>query len=283
MALLSTYEVQVLDLLHDPFASVWTLQQIDRYINEARRRLVMDTGCLRTLQTSYISQGQEQYTYGQVCGALITNGGTGYTGTPTVAFSGGGGSGVAANLTAAGGAVNTISFTSYGSGYTSVPSYLISGTGSNAVLAVGILNFQTYDILGIHVLWGSQRYPLQYKAFSLFSALLRQWTSATYQRQPAVWSNYADTSVYIGPPPDQTYSVEFDSIILPTDLTDYATTDPIPLMCQDPIKYYAAYLAKFNHQSYGEAETLLSEYRRLMMESASAFTRRIPNIYTTAS
>lgn len=282
MALLSDYEVQVKDLLHDPNSNIWTIQQIDRYINEARRRLVIDTGCLRTLQESYITQGQEQYTFGQVSGVAILNGGTGYTGTPTITFSGGGGSGVAATLTASGGAVNTITFTNFGSGYTSTPSYVISGTGTGATLDIGILSFNTYDVIGISPLWGSQRYPMQWRPFSVMSALLRQWTSTTYQRQPVMFSTYANTSLYIGPPPDQTYQVEFDSIILPTDLADYVTPDPIPLICQDPIQFYAAYRAKFNQQSFGEAETMLNEYRRLVFETSASPTRRIPDIYTAA-
>ena len=66
-----TYEFQVLDLLHDPNANRWSLPQVDGYINEARRQLVMDTGCLRSLQQSYLTQGTEQYTFGQVTGGVV--------------------------------------------------------------------------------------------------------------------------------------------------------------------------------------------------------------------
>ena len=280
MTTLGVYEQQVSDLLHDPNNTTWTVSQLDAYINEARRKLVMDTGCLRSLQPSQITTGVEQYTFGQVTGAAIITGGTGYTGTPTIAFSGGGGSGVAATLTASNGAVNTITFTSFGSGYTSAPSYVITGTGTGATLAIGALNVNTYDVLGVSVLWGTQRYALQYRAFSIFSAMLRQWTSTTYQRQPVAWTTYGDTSIFIGPPPDQTYAVEFDTIILPTGLGDYATNDPIPIVAQDPIKFYAAYLAKFNNQSYGEGEMLMEQYMKRMLEVSAAYTRRLPDVYS---
>lgn len=282
MTILSDYEAQVLDLLHDPNAANWTLPQIDRYINEARKKVVMDTGALRSLQASFVTPKQEAYNFGQVTGASIVTGGTLYT-APTISFSGGGGSGVAATLGISGGAVNTITFTNFGSGYTSVPSYVITdATGSGATLSLGIINLNTFDVLGIHVQWGSQRYPLEWRPFRVFSSMMRQYTAATYQRQPVMWAIYGYAQIFIGPPPDQSYPVEFDTIILPTALADYVTSDPIPSMAQDPIKFYAAGLAKFNNQSYGEAESHFAFYRQKMLEVPSSYTGRIQDIYTAA-
>jgi hypothetical protein len=275
-----TYEFQVLDLLHDPNANRWGIPQVDGYINEARRQLVRDTGCLRSLQSSYLTGGQEQYTFGQVTGGVVLTGGSGYT-TPTVSFSGGGGTGVAATLAQSGGAVNTISFTSFGSGYSSVPSYLISGVGSGATLAFGILNVNTFDVLGVHIIWGTQRYSLQWKPFRVFSAYFRPYTAVSYQRQPVAWTTYGDTTIFLGPPPDQSYAVEFDTIILPTAFTsgDTTTVDPIPPLVQDPIKFYAAHLAKNNAQSFGEAEAFLAQYRRTLLEAISVYTGRVADVY----
>jgi hypothetical protein len=277
-----TYEFQVLDLLHDPNNNRWSLPQIDGYINEARRQLVMDTGCLRSLQQSYVTQGQEQYVFGQVTGGVVLAGGSGYAG-PSVSFSGGGGSSVAATLSESGGAVNTISFTNFGSGYSSVPSNTVSdsGAGTGASLAFGIINVNTYDILGVHLLWGTERYTLQWYPFRNFSAWYRPYTAATYQRQPVAWAVYGDNSIFLGPTPDQSYAIEFDTIVLPTPIAtgDTTTVDPIPPMVQDPIKFYAAYLAKNNAQSYGEAENFLGQYRRRLTEVTSVYTGRIPDVY----
>jgi len=282
--LLSDYEAQVLDLLHDPGANNWTRPQIDGYINEARKKVVMDTGALRSLQASYLTRGIEQYFFGQVCGGIVVAGGSNYT-APTISFSGGGGTGVAATLGISGGAVNTITFTSFGSGYTSVPSYVISdATGANAQLAFGIISANTYDVLSVNPTWGSQRYSLQWRAFRPFSALLRQWTAATYQRQPAMWAIYGYASIFIGPPPDQSYPVEFDTIVLPPPYAagDYTTVEVIPALATDPVQYYAAGKAKFNNQSYGEAEAFFAMYRKTMLEVPSSYTGRIPDIYTSA-
>jgi len=275
-----TYEFAVCDLLHDYFVR-WTQSQIDTYINLARRQLVMDTGCLRSLQASYITGGTEQYFFGQVTGAVVTAGGSLYT-APTIAFTGGGGTGAAATLSVAGGAVNGIAFTSFGVGYTSPPSYAITDlTGSGAQIALGILSANTYDMLGVHLYWGTERYTLQWRAFREFSAWWRPFAAYAYQRQPAVWAVYGDNSIFVGPVPDQSYQVEFDSLILPTPfaVNDSTTPDPIPVQKQDPIPFYAAYLAKRNSKAFGEAESFLQDYRRRLGDVIAAYTGRIPDIY----
>lgn len=277
-----TYEFQVADLLHDPNATRWTELQLTAYINEARKQLVMDTGCLRSLQSSVCTAGVEQYTFGQVSGALITNGGSGYV-NPSVSFSGGGGTGVAATLTQSGGAVNAIVFTNFGSGYSSIPSYNITdtGAGTGATLQVGIVNILTFDILAISLIWGTERYALEWRPFRTFSAWYRPFTVNAYQRQPVCWAVYGDNTFFLGPTPDQSYAMEWDSIILPTPFTvgDQTTQDAIPNRNQSPIAFYAAYLAKKNAQSIGEAESLLSDYRRKLTEVVGAYTGRVPDLY----
>lgn len=49
--LLSDYQGQVTDLLHDPSNQVWSLTQINSYINEGRKRCATDTWCLRQILT----------------------------------------------------------------------------------------------------------------------------------------------------------------------------------------------------------------------------------------
>lgn len=280
-----TYEFQVLDLLHDPNANKWQLPQIDMYINLARKKLVMDTGCLRSLQPAFLTPGVEQYTFGQVTGGSILNPGSNYA-NPSVVFSGGGGIGVAATVGQSGGAVNTISFTNFGSGYSSVPSFTLSdaGPGSGAQLAFGIINVNTYDFLGVNVFQGTERYSLRWQPFRVFSALFRPFATSSYQRQPAAWTTYGDNSIFIAPTPDFSYAVEWDTVILPTPFVsgDTTTPDTIPVVAQDPIPFYAAYLAKNNAQNYGEAETFLKLYRETLREVVAVYTGRLPDPYESA-
>lgn len=275
MTTIANYEVQVSDLLHDPSNLIWSLTQIDRYVNEARRQLAMDTGCLRSLQTAYFTQGVEAYTFGAVTGAAITAGGTGY-GAPTASFSGGGGTGVAATLGVTSGAVTSVSFTNLGSGYTSAPAgSVVGGGGSGATIAVGALNVNTYDVLDVHIIYGTLRYPLRWWPWSIFSRSVR--TSTTTQMRPVCWATYGYTQIYIGALPDQTYQADVDTVILPTDISG-STVDPIPPVVQDPIKFYAAYLAKYNAQQYGEAESLKTQYMRRLLEVAQPYARRMGNV-----
>lgn len=279
MTTLNQYELQLDDLLHDPNNQVWSQSQLDRYINEARRQIVMDTGCLRSLQTCYLTQGQESYTFGQVTGAVINSGGSNYS-SPAISFAGGGGSGVAATLTQSGGAVNAINFTSFGSGYTTAPAATVTdgGSGTGAQIVTGVLNVNTYDVLAVSVIWGAERYQLDWYPFSQVSKYIRTWLSTNYQRQPIAWAVYGEQQIFISPPPDQNYQCEIDTIILPTDLTDYTTNDPIPVLNQDCIKFYAAHLAKFNIEAYGEAEIFKARYTDKMLNCQAAYTRRIPSV-----
>jgi hypothetical protein len=277
-----TYEFLVADLLHDPQFQRWTQTQVDSYINEARRQLVRDTGALRVLSQSYITQGQEAYSFGQVTGISITNGGSGYSTPPAVNFTGGGGVGAAATATISGGAVNSITFSSFGASYTSPPAVSFSGGGgSGAAATAGVLSVYVYDLLGVHIYWGTQRYALLWRPFREFSAIWRAFQQQAYQRQPGAWCVYGYNSIFIGPPPDQTYQVEFDTLQLPVDFVVGDTTTPevVPSVLQDPIAYYAAYLAKKNSRNFGEAESLLNDYRRVVMECNAAYTGRLPSPY----
>ena len=279
MTTLAQYEVQVADLLHDPNNQTWTLVQLDRYINEARRQLVADTGCLRTLQSSYLTVGQESYTYGQVCGAAISGTQTGYLTGDTVAFSGGGGTGAAATLTVASGAVTAITFTNFGSGYTSAPAATITTVGgTGAVITVGILSVNTLDVIRCAITWGAARATMKWAPFSEFSARYRQ--SVGMQGRPFIWSDYGESQVYVALVPDQTYPIEFDSVVSPIDLTG-STADPIINIYQTPIKYYASSLAKYFDQSYGEGAVFKKHYDDSVLRTlGQVATSRIPDIYS---
>lgn len=77
-----------------------------------------------------------------VISASVSNGGSGYTTAPTVALTGGGGTGATATAQISGGVVTGITITNPGSGYTSAPTVAFSGgggTGAAATAVVGLL------------------------------------------------------------------------------------------------------------------------------------------------
>lgn len=65
--------------------------------------------------------------------------GSGYTSVPTVAVTGGAGSGAVVTAVRSGGVINTIGVTAGGSGYTSVPTVTISGASGSGATATAIL------------------------------------------------------------------------------------------------------------------------------------------------
>jgi hypothetical protein len=58
---LAQYIVDVRRLLHDSTGNYWSDLELTDYINEARFRVVSDTGCNRILQTVNLVAGQEAY------------------------------------------------------------------------------------------------------------------------------------------------------------------------------------------------------------------------------
>ena len=69
---------------------------------------------------------------GSVTSVNVTNGGEDYTTAPTVALTGGGGTGATATATITGGVVTSVTVTNPGTGYTSAPAVAFTGDGTSA-------------------------------------------------------------------------------------------------------------------------------------------------------
>lgn len=206
---LSDYIFVVRRLLHDANANFWTDQELTIDINDARQRLVRDTGCHRILQTSAVLTGIESYDF----------------------------------------------------------STLPEGT-------------KTMDVINLNVYWGNSRVPLRYVSWTQFNAQMRYWIN--YQGQPVIYSMYGPNKYFVAPVPDQDYVTELDTVVRPTDLValDDIDTDIVDPW-KDPVPFYAAYMAKFKEQSYGEAELFKQQYvQQLQNVLSTTFTRRMPDPYS---
>lgn len=134
------------------------------------------------------------------------------------------------------------------------------------------------DIMNIYLYWGNSRYPLQYMAFSDFSAQLRQWQ--LLQQVPVAYTRMGATQIYFGPNPDQNYVTDWDVALNPPDLISDQSTEVIPPPFTEPVKFWAAYLAKFKEQALGETQIFKREYVMQMLMASRAFqTRILPNVY----
>lgn len=207
---LAQYITQCRRLLHDANANFWSDQELTDYINDARNKLVRDTGCLRTIQTSATVTNQETYTF--------------------------------------------------------------------ASLPQGD---QTMDIINLNLYWGSTRIPLRYLPWTDFNAQLRYWQN--YYGRPIAYSMYGPQTFYLGPVPDEVYTMELDTVIEPTALVNNADVDTIPDIWTSPVAFYACYTAKFKEQSYGEAEIFNQQYmKKVQSVLVGTMTRRMPTPYSQA-
>ena len=294
MATLSSYLTDVQRLLHDANNNFYTQTQLTDYINEARNRVVRDTGCLRTVvvaktptcilgnPTAWVANTAVtagslvfsnifiyQYQTGGVSGSTAppypgssTNNYSNYPPTNTPFADG------TATLQYVGNC-ETISFETITSLLASQP---LNSTNGNTIL----------DIININLYWGNTRVPLDYLSWSDFNARLRFWQN--YIGRPLAFSVYSQDQIYLGPVPDQIYQVEIDCVLLPNDfdLNAPSTTDNINDPYTGAVKYYAAYTAKYYEQSFGEAEIFKQEYtKHISAILNSIYTRRIPTIYSS--
>ena len=279
MATLSSYLTEVQRLLHDANAVFWSTSELTDYINEARERVVRDTGCLRTLQ--------------------ITNTPLSSTGVVAIPWSNGltvtAGQFIFSNIfiyqVTVGGVLNSDA-APYPTGSATFPpsTPFTNGTAtlqyssnceiiSLAALPNGI---QTLDVLNVTLYWGNSRIPLRYLPWSNFNAQLRYWQN--YVGRPICFSTYGQGQLYIAPVPDQSYSIEVDTVILPTalSLNNPLQVDSIVDPYSTPVAFYAAYKAKYKEQSYGEAEIYKQEYaKHVQAVLNSTYTRRIPDPYSS--
>jgi len=204
---LSDYITECRRMLHDANGNFYTDSELTDYINQGRTRMVRDTGCLRTYQTSSVAANQE---------------------------------------------------------------VLLTSTLPNGLYTLDIINF--------NLIWGNTRIALQYLPWTDFNARLRYYQN--YIGRPIAYSLYGQTSIYLGPIPDQTYTVELDTVIMPTALTTSSPTETIPDPYTTPVAFYACYKAKHKEQAYGESEIFKQEYtNQVRAVLASVFTRRITTPY----
>lgn len=169
---------------------------------------------------------------------------------------------------------------------------LVRDTGCNRVLqshtapaSVETISFsalpqgdKTIDVINVNLYWGNSRIPLYYLAWTDFNAQLRYWQN--YTGRPIAYSMYGAKQLYIGPSPDQSYVMEFDTVVEVDPMVNGSDVETLPAPFTEAIPFFAAYMAKYQEQSYGEAEIFDQQYNKHVREIlGSTFTRRLPTPY----
>jgi hypothetical protein len=107
-------------------------------------------GAVELQPVAYVATATAILTNDFVIGAIITDGGCGYTNTPNVRIIGGGGSGAAAAAVVSNGAVVAVNVTNAGYDYTSTPLVIIDPPFfSNPVLTIAPFSFLTFSNLSL--------------------------------------------------------------------------------------------------------------------------------------
>jgi hypothetical protein len=276
---LQGYITQVRYLLHDAQSNFYTNDQLTGYINSARERVVRDTGCLRTVQ---VSQTPCTPVAGGANPVIWSSGLT--VATNDYVFSN-----VFIYKVVSGGVLSSVAPPYPSAIYVYPPSTpFTDGTATlqyagpceiinYACLPSGLL---TLDVLNINVYWGNSRIPLRYLPWTQFNAQLRYWQNNV--SRPVAFSIFGQSQIYVGPVPDQAYVIDLDTVILPTTMVNLSDTDTINDPYDTVVQFYAAHLAKYYEQSFGEAEIYLQQYKqKTQAVLTSTFTRRIPDPYST--
>ena len=291
--------------MHDSNANFYSDSQLTDYINSARERAVRDTGALREV---IVAQTPCQVPPSATVGGITPSNPVQWTAntvwtTNQFIFSNifiyqvisGGTSGSTAPPYPANQTNN----------YTNYPPSTPFADGGATIQYVGNCENVSYaaltqlmgssplspssgatilDILNINLYWGNTRVPLNYLPWTEFNARLRFWQN--YIGRPLAFSIYGQGQIYLGPVPDQVYQIEVDCIILPLPLSLNTpnAVDTIVDPYTTPVEFYAAYLAKYYEQSYGEAEIYKQEYvKHASSVVNTTFTRRIPSVYSSPS
>ena len=279
MATLNSYITEVRRLLHDANGNFYSDSELTDYINGARERVARDTGCLRKLQVSQTPIAPVGYSGEPVAWAANTAVNVNdllfsniFTYVVTVAGTTGD---------------DPPPYPDYNNAY---PPSTAFANGTASLQYVGNCEIiplsslpeagQTLDILNINVFWGNSRYPLSYMPWTQFNAQLRYWQN--YIGRPVAFSIFGQNQIYISPVPDQVYTIEVDTTILPLPLVNGAEVDSIIDPYTTPVAYYASYTAKFKEQSYGESEIFYQQYvSKVRSVLNTTFTRRMPDPYST--
>jgi hypothetical protein len=125
----------------------------------------------------------------------------------------------------------------------------------------GLPAYAIGGVLGCTLDWTSSfRFALEYLPWEDFNATYR--VLSTLQYVPGIWSMFDQQNFYVAPLPNGTYTLEVDSVWVPSDLVNLSDTETaIPPPFNDMlVPVMAAFWAKYYEQAYNEAKEFASLY-----------------------
>ncbi len=305
MALLSDYTKMTKSFLRDRGDKLLSLDDIEVYVNRARRDIALRTQCIRVLPPIA----------GPIVSIEVTDPGSGYT-NPTVLitppdFSTGklpypAGAQATAIAQQVIGEISNISVVFGGDGYFQ-PTVTINdptGSGATAVATTIPLNVTQFNqeiynfadfpvsqfpgvgfpfaVLSLAMIYNGYRYSCIQYPFTAYQGFVRNYPQQ-YSYVPTIYSQYgqgASGSLYMYPLPSQVYQFETDCLCLPTDMQDDGDFEALPEPWQDAVPYMAAQLCYLELQNFNYARAMMELYNeRVRRYSDGARPRYLGNLY----
>lgn len=250
---LSWYVNDTADLLRDRNFQMTSESSIKRYVNQARRQVAIQTGCIQVLAC-----GQAPFGTGAQPGNMIPGG-----------FIPGTLPGSLPDNANQAGAPSTPS-----NGFYSIPNVeMYPFSYANQFLKkqqAGVGDI--YDVFAVSDSWGGIRPTLDWMPWNDFQAYGRSYNIGAFA-YPFVWSSLGTGTrgqVWLFPAPSTAQEMEWQCSCLPIDLIDDDTPEAIPDPYTSAVKFYAAYLAYLATQRHGQATLMTGEFNNQLDIAASA-------------
>lgn len=154
--------------------------------------------------------------------------------------------------------------------------YLFSGmTFADAPNAPqGLAGVGNVRVARLSLVSGGQR-RLEMRAWEWFDAYYLS-RSAPVTGPPvctAVLQPGISGTLWFAPPPDDTYTINVDSVAYPVPLVAAAgTAEALPYPWTEAVQYYAAYLAYLNAQRFADAQNMLTLYDQFQLRGTQITT-----------
>lgn len=248
MTTLQDYQIDTAALLHDQSNLFTSLYMLNRWINEARDQVAMDSGCLRCLAAGQAPFGSIAQAGTAVPGGAIPGQ------PPTNGFQ-----------TIAGQELYPYAFANQ---YVAAQNRGVRGVG---------------DVVGVSVSWGGAVRPgLNWKPWDELQAYARSYNVGVFG-WPMFWSNTGsgeNGKVWLWPAPTAAAEMEWDCLCLPTPLASNDDYEPIPPTYAKAVKFWAASIAFESSNREARAQRMQERYLQTGITAAGASERmRVPDYY----
>jgi hypothetical protein len=125
------------------------------------------------------------------------------------------------------------------------------------------------EVIGVTVYWGNMRIRLQNRPYTEQDAKLRIFQS--YVSRPGSIAMMGANQIYFNPVPDHDYTSDWDVVVVPPPLERDTDREPLPVVFQECVPYFAAHLAKYNEQSLTESNIFYEKYNTERTAAMYAF------------